>query len=65
MRVKCDALGLLTEDYQAEKVVKDSEGLYTGRTEILVDEQEIDKFYNGQDVFIDEGTHILSPNQFI
>ncbi len=65
MRVKCDALGLLTEDYQAEKVVKDSDGLYTGRTEILVDEQEIDKFYNNENVFIEEGAHSLSPNQFI
>ena len=52
MRVKCDALGLLTEDYQAEQVVESSDGLYTGRSEILVDEQEIDKFYNGEDIWV-------------
>ena len=45
MRVKCDSLGLMTEDYQAEQVVENSEGLYTGRAELLVDEQQIDKFY--------------------
>jgi PhoH-like ATPase len=65
MRVKCDALGLLTEDYQAEQVVKSSEGLFTGRTEILVDEQEIDKFYNGDPIWLDSSEHKLHPNQFV
>ena len=65
MRVKCDALGLLTEDYHAEQVVESSEGLYTGRAEILVDEQEIDKFYEGQPVWIEENKYNLKPNQFV
>ena len=65
MRVKCDSLGLLTEDYQAEQVVESSEGLYVGRTEILVDEQDVDKFYNGQEIWIDKEEHKLYPNQFI
>lgn len=65
MRVKCDALGLMTEDYQAEQVVENSEGLYTGRAEILVDEQQIDKFYNGEEIWIDNEEHKLYPNQFV
>ncbi len=65
MRVKCDALGLLTEDYQAEQVVENSEGLYTGRIEVLVDEQDIDKFYNNQEIFINQEKYSLSPNQFV
>jgi len=65
MRVKCDALGLLTEDYQAEQVLESSEGLFTGRAEILVDEQDIDKFYNGEDIWMDQSTHQLYPNQFV
>ena len=65
MRVKCDALGLLTEDYQAEQVVENSEGLYTGRVNILVDEQEIDRFYNGDDVFVEPDSALLYPNQFV
>lgn len=65
MRVKCDALGLLTEDYHAEQVVESSEGLYSGRAEILVDEQIIDKFYNGDDIWLDQDNHLLYPNQFI
>ena len=65
MRVKCDALGLLTEDYQAEQVVENSEGLYTGRAEILVDEQEIDRFYSGEEIYIDPSEQLLCPNQFV
>jgi PhoH-like ATPase len=65
MRVKCDALGLLTEDYHAEQVVENSEGLYTGRAEILVDEQDIDKFYKGEDIWIDQSAYQLYPNQFV
>ena len=65
MRVKCDALGLLTEDYQAEQVVENSEGLYTGRAELLVDEQEVDKFYAGEDIYVDISEHLLCPNQFV
>ena len=65
MRVKCDALGLLTEDYQAEQVVENSDGLYTGRAELLVDEQQIDKFYAGENIFIENTEHILYPNQFV
>lgn len=65
MRVKCDALGLLTEDYNAEQVVDHAEGLYTGRSEILVDEQDIDRFYAGDELWIDPKEHTLYPNQFV
>ncbi len=65
MRVKCDALGLLTEDYQAEQVLDKADGLYTGRAEILVDEQDIDKFYAGDEIWIDLEQHFLCPNQFV
>ncbi len=65
MRVKCDSLGLLTEDYNAEQVVDHAEGLYTGRSEILVDEQDVDRFYAGDELWIDPKEHILYPNQFI
>tara|TARA_B100000282_G_scaffold296860_1_gene280567 strand:+ start:5766 stop:7076 length:1311 start_codon:yes stop_codon:yes gene_type:complete len=63
MRVKCDSLGLLTEDYQAEQVLSDASGLYRGYTEVLVDEQEIDKFYSGDPVFLLEKK--LYPNQLV
>ncbi|OUV98774.1 MAG: hypothetical protein CBD16_09505 [Betaproteobacteria bacterium TMED156] len=65
MRVKCDSLGLLTEDYQAEQVVESSEGLYSGLTNLLVDEQDVDKFYNGEEIWISKEDNKLFPNQFI
>ena len=42
MRVKCDALGILSEDYQVEQVVANSEELYSGMCELLVDDQLIE-----------------------
>ena len=65
MRVKCDSLGLLTEDYQAEQVVDSPSGLYAGRSEILIDEQEIDKFYEGKEVWMEPENTRLHPNQFV
>jgi|TARA_R110001583_G_scaffold8506_31_gene40778 PhoH-like ATPase len=63
MRVICDSIGLQTEDYIVNQVVKSSENLYTGFTTHLVDEQVIDQFYNGEKVHIEGDTFF--PNQYI
>ena len=63
MRVKCDALGLLTEDYIINQVVKDSTHMYDGYVTHLVDDQTIDQFYNGEDVFLEKEDVELYPNQ--
>jgi PhoH-like ATPase len=65
MRVKCDALGLLTEDYIINQVVKDTEHLYTGVKTHLVDEQIIDQFYNGEETYLYEEDIKLQPNHFL
>ena len=66
MRVKCDALGILTEDYQVEQVVAKSDDLYSGMSEVLVDEQVIDDFYEDKPVILkDIGIRGHHPNQFI
>jgi PhoH-like ATPase len=65
MRVKCDALGLATEDYLTDQVIQDTSHIYTGYIEHLVDEPVIDRFYGGEDVFIDEDELSLMPNQFV
>jgi len=62
MRVKCDSLGLLCEDYIRSKVVKDTSELYTGFSSVLVDDEVIDQFYGGEEVFVEETYH---PNQFL
>ena len=63
MRVKCDALGIATEDYHVEQVVARPDDLYSGTDEILVDEQLIDDFYESKPVTLDYNN--LHPNQFI
>ena len=65
MRVKCDALGIPAEGYLAGKVVGNATDLYTGFTQYLVDDQIIDQFYEGKDVFVDKQEKKLFPNQYV
>mgnify|MGYP003951668929 CR=1 FL=1 len=64
MRVKCDSIGLLTEGYQASQIVESPAHVYTGFSEYLVDDQEIENFYNGEDVFADKEEIVLYANQY-
>lgn len=67
MRVICDSIGLLAQDYTSEKAVTSSEELYNGFVIQPVDDQVIDRYYAGEEVFIDqediEGQWY--PNQYI
>jgi len=65
MRVKCDALGLLTEDYIINQVVANTDHLYTGFKKHLVDEQIIDQFYSGEKIYLDKEDIALHPNHFL
>ena len=65
MRVKCDSLGLITEDFQSNQVVQDTSHIYTGYKKYLVDEPVLDRFYAGEDVFLEKDRDILYPNQFL
>jgi PhoH-like ATPase len=64
MRVICDSVGLLAEDYNEAKVIKSQSELYTGFTSVLVDDQFIDQFYEGVDVFLDDYEGIYT-NQYV
>ena len=63
MRVKCDALGIETMDYDLEQVVEDPDGLYSGSTELLVSDSLIDRFYSESNVVLEEEK--IYPNQFV
>jgi len=66
MRVICDSLGLLSEDYTENQIIKNDSDLYTGFTEVLVDDQTIDHFYNDESIILDpEEYPRLHPNQFV
>ena len=66
MRVICDSLGLLCEDYNLTQLVDSPDSLYSGYSEILVDDHIVDKFYSKEDVFLDEEKHKnVNPNEFV
>ena len=67
MRVICDSIGMIAEDYITEKAAESSDQLYNGFVEHLVDDQVIDRFYDGEDILIeeDEVKKLWYPNQFI
>jgi len=65
MRVKCDSLGILTEDYITNKVVTDHNKLFTGFAKHLVDDQIIDHVYEGRQVVFEKEEGHFKPNQFL
>jgi PhoH-like ATPase len=67
MRVICDSIGMIAEDYITEKAAESSDQLYNGFVEHLVDDQVIDRFYDGEEILIeqDEVEALWHPNQFV
>lgn len=67
MRVVCDSIGLTCETYDPEKAVDDRDQLYGGYSEILVDEEFVDRFYKGEVDQLPDGvdTEKYFPNEFM
>ena len=65
MRVKCDSLEIMTEDYAPNKVVDDEKHLFTGLKKHLVDDQLIDQFYSGEEIYFEKDDGVFFPNQFL
>jgi PhoH-like ATPase len=70
MRVIADALGLLTQDYVSSQVVDSRDVIYEGFTKFLVDDIDIDEFYDNQPVYLyeedaEEQGIVLHPNEFV
>ena len=65
MRVKCDALGLLCEDYRTEQVVKDRTEIFTGFSTHLIDEEIIDRFYEKEEIFLDKDEIVLHAHEYV
>lgn len=63
MRVICDSLGLKVEEYTANRVIDTREELYVGHSQIIVDDNVIDRFYDGEEVILD--IENSKPNEFI
>ena len=67
MRVICDSLGMIAEDYISEKAVTSTEELYNGFVVQAVDDQIIDRYYAGEEIIIseDEVNEQWYPNQYV
>ncbi len=62
LRVKCDALGVASEDYYKDHL-EDDNAAYSGVSELFIDSKEMDTFFeNGE---IDYHEDDLMPNQFV
>ena len=66
MRVIANSLNLLTEDYESEHILEDGSKLYTGRHDVLIDDEIIDRFYQGEEIHLDKTqSKGLFANQFV
>ena len=61
LRIRADALGLKSMDYEAGQV--DAEDLYTGISELEVSGDEITTFYNENT--LDLSRHKVVPNEYL
>lgn len=65
MRVKCDSLGIYTEDFIPNQIVERAEEVFTGFVQYVVDDDFINRFYSGEKILLDEKDIKLFPNQFL
>ena len=70
LRVIADAVGMDSQDYLVSQVVEDSEHLYSGMASLLVDDEMVELFYSGEEIFIPkelvaEQELVLYPNIFL
>jgi len=65
MRVKCDSIGILAEDYVKVQAVSETSEIYTGFLSHLVDDQVIDQFYGDSEVFLNKENVYIRPNEFV
>ena len=61
LRVKCDALGILSEDYFKDHIASEDAD-YSGTTQITLPQEKIDSFWNNGFVEIEEN---FFPNEYL
>lgn len=67
LRVKCDALGLIAEDYYRDHIrsVKEGQRMYSGQETIELDDEDVDYFHSNRGLSIEGLGMDLLPNQFV
>lgn len=64
MRVKCDAVNILTEDYKKEKIIEKPDELYSGVKEFVVNPALIEELHNEGRTEVGDDEKFY-PNQFV
>jgi len=64
LRVKCDALRVISEDYNADSVAEDPNAIYEGTKEVSVNDELIDQVY-AQESISSENLGEFFPNQYV
>lgn len=64
-RVKCDALGIYSEDYKRDKINVDKSELYSGNEEFPVDPELIDAFYSDEELLDEQIIEETLVNQYV
>ena len=65
MRVKCDALGILTENYYVDSVLPNPEEIFSGVKEFSVSDDSINQVYSGDFSCLESKQLDVYPNEFI
>lgn len=66
VRIKCDSLGLKSDDYLKMRVASSQDEIYGGVANLVVDPEFIDAFYADENVALDEHEEVgLCPNQIL
>jgi PhoH-like ATPase len=63
LRIKAEALGLETQDYEKAKV--DIDELYRGWREVVVPSEDIDRFFKDKKLVLPVQERALVPNEFV
>jgi PhoH-like ATPase len=64
VRIKCDALGIISEDYLKLRITNDPKTFYKGVEVVELPEEEIDNFYHQEKLVVDV-PQIRYPNQVV
>ena len=67
-RVKCDALGIKSEDYNKDRIVQSESQIYNGQCQVELTKEEIDTFFEEGAIEIDvedKRFQSVSRNQFV
>ena len=70
MRVIADSIGIPAEDFLISQVIENSDKIYSGFAQLVVDDELVDQFYAGEEIVIPKDVSSsqkinLYPNQFV